>query len=264
LSVSGTEAVFEVVDVPSQFLDPFIYWKAGIGKGNDKLTQQVLEPKLVSVSPKVGSSGGTLITLNVQGVGFMTQGLEIVDSSTDLSICQEVKIVKYATVECLTNAAEIPAGTALALKFEGNKLPCANANAAECQYTQTTASGKTPVVTSITYDSDTGLTIKGTGFPTTGHTISFGLAKIVATKATASSATEIKIEYAKGVPLSSAAQTPVIKFTDDKTGAVFYATVQGTLTETEVVTSSQATDCSFAGGCKYTIKGKGLTTKLAS
>ena len=52
-----------------------LFWAVGFGKGNDKLTALTMEPKLVSISPNVGSVGGTFLTLNVQGVGTSTQGL---------------------------------------------------------------------------------------------------------------------------------------------------------------------------------------------
>lgn len=52
-----------------------VYWKVGLGNGTDKLTGVTLEPKLVSVNPKKGSAGGTIITLDVQGVGPATKDL---------------------------------------------------------------------------------------------------------------------------------------------------------------------------------------------
>jgi hypothetical protein len=77
LSISSQETVVKVIDAASEVLDGsmLIYWKVGLGKGYDKLTGITLIPKLVSVNPKKGSAGGTLITLNVQGVGKSTTGL---------------------------------------------------------------------------------------------------------------------------------------------------------------------------------------------
>jgi hypothetical protein len=74
-SVTGTEAIVRVTDSMSERMDALsIYWSVGLGLGNSALTATpiTLEPKLVSVSPIEGSAGGTLITLNVQGVGIMT------------------------------------------------------------------------------------------------------------------------------------------------------------------------------------------------
>jgi hypothetical protein len=68
-----------------------VYWDVGLGKGYDKLTGINLEPKLVSVTPREGSAGGTIITLNIQGVGPLTRGLEILDGS-DVSICSSLSI----------------------------------------------------------------------------------------------------------------------------------------------------------------------------
>ena len=64
----------------------------------------------MSISPNVGSAGGTVLTANVQGVGIGTTGLDIVDGSGS-SVCKTVKVLKYGEVQCLTKAVEIPSAT---------------------------------------------------------------------------------------------------------------------------------------------------------
>lgn len=109
-SISGSEAIFKVIDAPSEKVAGInVYWEVGKGKGSELLTEQTLEPKLVSVSPKKGSAGGTIITLDVQGVGKATQGLDIVDGAGK-SVCQSVTIVSYGVVKCHTIVLDMPAG----------------------------------------------------------------------------------------------------------------------------------------------------------
>ena len=60
----------------------------------------------MSVNPKMGSAGGTIIHLNIQGVGPNTLNLDVLDSSGK-SICQSVSIPKYGEVRCHTLSEEI-------------------------------------------------------------------------------------------------------------------------------------------------------------
>lgn len=77
-TLSSSEAIVRIVDAESHELDGMVmYWEVGLGLGNQVLSSAkiILEPKLVEVQPKQGSAGGTLITLEVQGVGKLTNGL---------------------------------------------------------------------------------------------------------------------------------------------------------------------------------------------
>lgn len=239
-----------------------VYFDVGIGKGNNLLTGVTLLPKLVSVSPKQGSAGGTLITLNVQGVGFATTGLEVVNAA-GVSICQSVTIPKYSVVKCLTKVQDIAAGTSLKVMLGGTVYACANTNAAECQYEQLEASAKTPIVTAVNVQGGTILGLTGTNLPTTGFTSEVTLSGIKSTTNTATSATSGTALYEMGVPYTNQAETPVIKYTDDANGDVYYALVKATVSLTQSVSlSSAGLTCSFAGGCPYEITNQGLTSKL--
>ena len=84
------------------------YFNIGVPNGGEIIGQQslALTPKLVSISPNTGSAGGTVITANVQGVGTLTTGLDIVDQ-TGASICASVEITAYGVVKCTTLAQDI-------------------------------------------------------------------------------------------------------------------------------------------------------------
>ena len=132
IGMSATEALFHVTDITdSTITNQFILWEMGIGKGNELLGDMTLDPKFVSVSPKKGSAAGSLITLNVEGVGIFTEGLEVLNAG-GTSVCESVTITAYATVRCKTRSEEIPSGTALSIKIADKTYTCANTNAVEC------------------------------------------------------------------------------------------------------------------------------------
>jgi hypothetical protein len=113
LSVSSTEAKFKIIemlDVSSKNIS--FYTQDGLPKDHSTIQTAgvTLTPKLVSISPNSGSISGTIIIANVEGVGKKTTGLELVDSNGD-SICLRLKITAYASLECLTVAKEIAAGS---------------------------------------------------------------------------------------------------------------------------------------------------------
>jgi hypothetical protein len=62
-----------------------------------------LTPRIHSVSPNVGSSGGALIVAEVRGFGNMTAAVTLVNSA-GVDICTDVSIAKYGQLKCLTRA----------------------------------------------------------------------------------------------------------------------------------------------------------------
>jgi len=60
-----------------------------------------LDPRLHSISPNVGSLGGTMILAEVQGLGTLTEGVTLV-TSTGVDLCQSVTLPAYGQVLCLT------------------------------------------------------------------------------------------------------------------------------------------------------------------
>jgi hypothetical protein len=100
INLTPVEAWFEISNVTQGALDKInLYWEVGRGNGEALLSSATLalEPKVVSVSPSTGSVGGTLITINVQGLGPDDSGVEIVDGS-GASLCQSVEIYEYGVI----------------------------------------------------------------------------------------------------------------------------------------------------------------------
>jgi len=91
-------AVFSISELPDlSITDLNIFFPVGIPKGHDLITAGfVLEPKLVNISPNIGSVGGVLIEATIPGVGLSTKGIDLVNPS-GLSICQQgtVKVIAY-------------------------------------------------------------------------------------------------------------------------------------------------------------------------
>jgi hypothetical protein len=54
-----------------------------------------LLPRLHSLSPSVGSLGGTLIAADVRGFGNKTQNITLITSDTQVDICASAVVSKY-------------------------------------------------------------------------------------------------------------------------------------------------------------------------
>jgi hypothetical protein len=241
-----------------------VYWSIGIGEGNDKVDTVELEPKFVSVEPKKGSAGGTIITIDIQGVGLATQGDIKVRDVTGKSICQSVSIASYGVVKCHTIAGDI-ASTALKITIGTDDFTCANSKPAECKYEQLESSASTPVITTLTASADKKeLSFDGTNLPTTGYfgkSDFGGISSSPLTNATAN--TNVKAKWEFGLAYSNNAEYPVVRFEEAATGHVYFAVVKKSLSQNKQVSgSSNGMGCSFAGGCLFNIAGQGVTSKL--
>lgn len=105
-----------------------VYFDVGLPRGYADVIQGktfTLEPRLISVTPNVGSVGGTVITARLEGLGplankteayWLANGGTLVDNSTGTNICEKIKVVSYALVECLTIKGNITNGTVVAAK----------------------------------------------------------------------------------------------------------------------------------------------------
>ena len=72
VAVLPTTAVFKVTDHPSSKLDDIkFYLDIGIPEGGSKILDKgvTMTPKFVGISSNKGSLGGSIIVLNIQGVG---------------------------------------------------------------------------------------------------------------------------------------------------------------------------------------------------
>lgn len=66
----------------------------------------VVSPKFVSLATQTGSPAGSLIVANVQGVGYATIGISLVNA-LGASVCSSVKIERYGEVQCRTLPATL-------------------------------------------------------------------------------------------------------------------------------------------------------------
>jgi hypothetical protein len=65
---------------------------------------------LESISPSVGSIGGTLLTALVPGIGKSTSDLAFsFGTDTITNLCLTVTVIEYGKVQCLTNSIEVAA-----------------------------------------------------------------------------------------------------------------------------------------------------------
>lgn len=110
-----------------------VYFGLGLSPPSDVLDPEIkLSPKLIDVSPSIGSTGGSNIILTVEGVGIDTKGLEVLNSA-GVSICQKVTILEYGKVECLTKDIEIDKA-ALKIKVGSDTQQCGNSDTTKCEY----------------------------------------------------------------------------------------------------------------------------------
>lgn len=109
-----------------------VYFDVGLPAGYADVIQTksfTLEPKLVSISPNVGSVGGSVLRARVEGLGplsnstdayWAAHGGTLVDNSTNSDICASVNIVSYGVIECVTKPGQINATVLAAKSFESN------------------------------------------------------------------------------------------------------------------------------------------------
>ena len=135
LSFSDTEATFELANlVEMSSRDVYMYWPIGLPANHSETIRAgyTLTPKFVSVSPRNGSLGGTLLTAQVPGLAFSYQGsIDLVDDNQQ-SICSSARLVRYGVVECMTNPGEIANGTNVTLKLGSDIYNCSALDSTQC------------------------------------------------------------------------------------------------------------------------------------
>ena len=116
LEASDTEVKVKITNILNTMtLNTKIYLPVGIPDGTTNLTITTgltLDPQLLSVSPSVGSAGGSLITAVVKGVGINTKGLSLFTTvnGADVDICASVQVVAYGIVRCKTKVLTVADG----------------------------------------------------------------------------------------------------------------------------------------------------------
>jgi len=89
-----------------------------------------MTPQFVSVAPLSGSVGGTTIRVNMPGATTANQGLDI--KAGGASICEAVRVVEYAIVECDTLAQEISSSALQVVDSAGTTYDCVNSDTSQC------------------------------------------------------------------------------------------------------------------------------------
>jgi len=258
-SVSGSKATFTVTSAPSESIEgAFMYWDAGLGDGNDKVGAAVaLTPKLVSVSPNVGSEAGQLLEINVQGVGIKTTGLDVVDA-TGNAVCENILIESYGKVLCRTKNAFFQGQ--LSIQHAGATINCTNSDTSKCAY----ATNADSTIVSANMMSDKivfqGSNLQAAASDNVNVHFAGVNASSVVVDATGSS---ITANFPYGIPFSSGS-APEISFNRSNSGTVMWPVHSISLVQLMTLGSGQNSDCSFAGGCEISIQTNGLSSKLAA
>jgi len=262
--VSETEANFKVDDVDTNVVSGMkMYFDVGVPYGRDIVSASLtLEPKLVSVSPNVGSAGGTLITAKVAGLGKKQLNVDIVNAVDDVSICSKVTIEEYGKVQCLTKIESIPTGTELKVKIGDVFYSCSNTDTTKCVYEQL-LDAAFPIVTALAKSAEDKIDFTGTDFILTGFKAEAWYAGIKATSVDVTDATSASATWEHGVPLSADAISPILKFVEDTSKIEYYSQLTETLINAiDITASSTGLTCSFAGGCNLEMTAAGLTSML--
>jgi hypothetical protein len=121
-----------------------------------------LEPRFIKIYPNIGSFKKTRVSLIVKGIGFETQGLNVVTSTGD-EFCQTIETNEYGYLYCLTKEnLNITEPTALFVIFNGKNLSCMSNVTEECYY-QTSYDDMAKVM-QISVISENTIRLTGTNF----------------------------------------------------------------------------------------------------
>ena len=111
-----------------------VFTSEGYPTGAGSLPYLELTPSLLSISPLVGSAGGSQIIVTGTGFGLGTQGLNLFDSLTNKLICSKVSVLSYGSFSCLTNPVVIADGRGIQLAYGTKRI--SSQDLAATSYTQ--------------------------------------------------------------------------------------------------------------------------------
>ena len=257
-SLTETEAIFTITYIEAvSSEDVQVYFADGSSEESAIYSISVV-PSLLTVSPSTGSAGGTLIHVTGSGFGPLTEGLNLVRTSSSTNLCETVTITGYGEFDCLTVTGVVEETDLLNLVSSAGLI--SPVDAANVVYSQS----ETMTVTAVEHSANS-IVFTGTGFPTTGYTASGSYNSVTSSTFEVTSETSATIIFAEGgVPIGTDL-VATIWFTSDSDSSILYPTMADTILLTvELVIESSTTDltCSFNGGCAYTITGSGLYSSL--
>lgn len=106
VSQDGYEAIFTLTNLNGvESSDIHIYTSEGYPEGAELTHSFETYPSIFTITPSVGSAGGTKITVTGSGFGTQTENLQLLADGT--SLCSEIEIVSYGEFTCFTYAIEI-------------------------------------------------------------------------------------------------------------------------------------------------------------
>ena len=185
-----------------------VYFDVGLPEGYNTVIVGktfTLEPRLVSVSPNVGSVGGSVLMAKIEGLGpllntsdayWKLHGGTLVDNSNGADLCESVVVYNYSNIACTTKPGVVTNGTLIGAKsFESNSIQACNdtaTNGTACLYEALTT-GTFPTVTSISNTVSGQIVFTGTNFFTAAqnYTASASYGGALADSVTVDSATQV-------------------------------------------------------------------------
>ncbi|CDW80878.1 ipt tig domain containing protein [Stylonychia lemnae] len=260
ISASETKIVVAITNILSQNSKNIqFYLPSGTPKGADLLTSIGinLEPIIISISPSHGSSGGSLVTAIVKGLGILSTDVTLTSNNRD--ICESVSIAEYGVLGCQTKLISISAQD---LQVKVNNLTYSCTIPSQCVYE---TSESMPSISSISLvTGSTQMVILGTNFLTIGYLATVKFQGLEADLVTIDSDSQVSATWNHGVPLSANPVAPILVFSSLISSSIKHtasgtATISNTFSQTSI---NQNVDCSFAGGCLLQINQPGLASTL--
>jgi len=213
VSLNGTQAVFRIVDIDGWTLSNInLYFDVGLPQGYDTVIEGktfTLGPKMTSITSNAGSLGGSIIIAQVEGVGplsdsssanWAANGVDLVDSTSQSSICQSVKLTSYGVVECTTITGVINSATIAAKSLKDQTVEnCSNTDTTLCTYQQLD-DNSFPDVVSVASSVAGQIVFEGNNFFTSGHTANASYAGIYADQISIESSSKATATWTLGFP----------------------------------------------------------------
>jgi hypothetical protein len=196
-------AVFTVDEVLAlTSTDLNLFFPVGLPEGHELVRAGItVEPKLMMVSPNVGTPGSTLIRATVPGVGTSLEGLDLVDGSGRTICLDDARIVSYGVLECWTRRDDMGADAfEVKLKNGDAVIECATEDKTKCMYQQTDPEDTFPKLISLS-STDTDLIMTGTGFYSVGYTASVTWMGFEASSVAIDSAEQVTATFDGGLPI---------------------------------------------------------------
>lgn len=257
VSQDAYEAIFTLTNLSGvDSSDVHIYTSEGYPEGGQISHAFEAYPAILTITPSVGSSGGSIISVTGSGFGTETVGLNLLADGETL--CSVVEITAYGEFTCLTNAIEVAEGAVITVVVVEITQLLSHV-ATDAIYSQT----ESITVTAADLSSNT-ITFTGTGFPISDYTAFATFAGLTATSVTIVSAVSVIASWdVTGVP--GVTEAPVLYFEYTDGTYSHYASIDSSVSISKTLDVSATTDslvCSFAGGCTYAIASDGLYASL--